>query len=113
MRRWTVLAEGGKFGDEYGEPERHRDADQHCDGRGEEGSVNWREGAELFGDRVPDVGVQERDAKGSQCRKRASDQSDEPPAEDQQHEQRKKKGKVTKYKVADRAVPRLCRGDTR
>ena len=75
-------------------PERDRDADRHRNGRGDQGSVDWRERAELVGHRVPDIGVDKGDAEGSQRGNRALDQRSDDAAEDQQNEKRKEKGEL-------------------
>ena len=45
-------------------PKLHRDADQHGDERGDDRAVDRRDGAELLGDRVPDLGGEEAEAEG-------------------------------------------------
>src|SRR6516225_530858 len=46
------------FSDEHRHAERHRYADHHGNCRGDQSSIDRCEGTELFGYRVPDVGIQ-------------------------------------------------------
>ena len=108
-RQRALQPDRAQFGDEEGDPERHRDRDQHRDRRGDEGAVDRRQRTEFLGDRVPHIGDEETRTEGRQRRQRARDQRCEDAAEQQQHDQRENDGKRAEGDVGNGAAPRSRR----
>ena len=74
-----------QLGEKDGDSDAQRHRDHHCNGGGDDSSVNRRERAEFLGDRIPNLSRKKAQAERLKRRDRALDQRCDHPAKDQQN----------------------------